>query len=55
MLAVFGFVVQADGVGFDRDATLAFEVHRVEDLLHHFALRERPVNSSRRSASVDLP
>jgi hypothetical protein len=40
VLAIIGFVIQADCVGFDRNATLAFEVHAVEDLLHHFALRE---------------
>ena len=28
-------------MGFDRDATLAFQVHAIEDLLHHFTLRER--------------
>ena len=41
MHAVIGAVVQADGVGFDGDAALALQVHGVEDLLHHFALRER--------------
>ncbi len=40
-LAVVGPVVQADGVGLDGDAALALQVHGVEDLLHHFALRQR--------------
>ena len=38
--AVVGAVVEADGVGFDGDPALAFQVHGIEDLLHHFALRE---------------
>jgi hypothetical protein len=29
-------------VGFDGDAALAFEVHGIEDLFHHFALGECP-------------
>ena len=41
MLAVVGLVIQANGVGFDRDAALALQVHGVEHLRHHFALRER--------------
>ena len=28
-------------MGLDGDAALALQVHGVEDLLHHFALRER--------------
>ncbi len=39
-VAVVGFVIEADGVGFDGDTALALEVHRVEHLGHHFALRE---------------
>jgi hypothetical protein len=27
-------------MGFDRDATFAFEVHGIQDLGHHFALGE---------------
>ena len=27
-------------MGFDGDAALAFQVHGIEHLLHHFALRE---------------
>jgi hypothetical protein len=35
-------VVEANALGFDRDAALALEVHRVEELLvYHFALRKR--------------
>ena len=40
-LPIVGFVVEADGVGFDGDATLSFQVHRVEDLRHHFTLLKR--------------
>ena len=39
-LAVFG-VVHAHGVELDRDAALALEVHRVEDLCPHTSLIER--------------
>jgi hypothetical protein len=42
-------------VGFDGDAALALQVHRVEHLLHHFALVSAPVVSRRRSARVLLP
>ena len=40
-LAVVGAIVEAHRVGFDGDAALALQVHGIEDLLHHFALRER--------------
>ena len=40
-LAVVGAIVEADGVRLDGDAALALQVHGVEDLFHHFALRER--------------
>ena len=40
-LAVVGAVIQAHGVGLDGDAALALQVHGVEHLLHHFALRKR--------------
>ncbi len=36
-LPIVSLVGQADGVGLDRDAALAFEVHAVEDLRFHFA------------------
>ena len=39
--AVVGAVVEPNGVGFDGDAALALEVHGIQDLLHHFALRKR--------------
>ena len=39
--AVFGAVVQAHGVSLDGDAALALQVHRVQHLRHHFALRQR--------------
>ena len=40
-MAVVGAVVQAHGVSLDGDAALALQVHGVQHLLHHFALRER--------------
>ena len=40
-IAVVGAVVQAHGVGLDGDAALALQVHGIEDLFHHFALRKR--------------
>src|ERR1035438_225401 len=39
--AAFRSIIQAHGMGFDGDAALALQVHGVEDLLHHLALRER--------------
>ena len=35
--AVAGHVLEADGAGLDRDALLALEVHRIEDLARHLA------------------
>ncbi len=40
-VAVLRRVIQAHCVGLDGDATLSFQVHGVEHLLHHFALRKR--------------
>ena len=40
-IAVIGFVIEPDGMGFDGDAAFALEVHGVENLLHHFALGKR--------------
>ena len=40
-VAVVGVVIEAHGVGLDGDAALALQVHGVEHLLHHFALRKR--------------
>ena len=40
-VAVVSLIVEADGVGFDGDAALPLEVHAVEHLGHHFALRQR--------------
>ena len=57
--AVLGAVVQPDRVALDGDAPLAFQVHAVQDLLHHLALGERsrhlqqPVRQ-RRFAVVDV-
>ncbi len=41
-IPIFRGVVQADALGFDRNAALALEVHRVQKLRGHFALAERP-------------
>ena len=52
-------IIQAHGVGLDGDAALALQVHGVEHLLHHFALRQRagrleqPVRQ-RRFAVIDV-
>ena len=59
MLAVLRLVVEPDGVGLDGDAALALEVHGVEHLLHHFALRQRAgvleqAVGQRRLAVVDM-
>ena len=35
-------VHHADGVGFDRDAALALQIHGVEDLFLHFAGIQTP-------------
>ena len=57
--SVAGCVMKANALGFDGDATLAFEVHRVEDLRGHFALAERAGEfeeavGKRRFAVVDV-
>jgi len=54
-LAVEGAVAHADRRGLDRDPLLAFQVHRVEDLLRHLPIGNVPVSCSRRSARVDFP
>ena len=41
-LAILRGVHHADGVGLDGDAALALQVHRVQNLLLHFAHGERP-------------
>ena len=40
-IAIAGAVMEADGVSLDGDAPLALEIHRVEHLRRHFALRKR--------------
>ena len=40
-LAVLRGVLEANGAGLDRDALLALEVHRVEDLARHLASVDR--------------
>ena len=37
-LAVVGVIGHADGIGLDRDAALALDVHRVKQLRLHVAL-----------------
>ena len=39
--AVLGRVLETDGAGLDRDALLALEVHRIEDLARHLARIDR--------------
>jgi hypothetical protein len=39
-VSVFGLIMQANAFRFDGDAALAFQVHGVEHLLVHFALRQ---------------
>ena len=41
VVSVFRLVVQANALGLDGDAALAFQVHGVQDLRAHFALAER--------------
>ncbi len=58
-LAIVSLVGQADGVGLDRDAALALEVHAVEDLRFHFARLQRSGHleetvGQRRLAMVDV-
>ena len=40
-LPVLRAIIQAHGVGFDGDAALALQIHGVQHLRHHFALRKR--------------
>ncbi len=58
-VAVVGAIVEADRVGLNGDAALALEVHRIEHLLHHFALGKRAGDfeqavGKRRLAVVDV-
>ena len=41
-LSVLGFVFEAHRLRFDGDAALALDVHGIEHLLDHVALRHRP-------------
>ncbi len=41
VVAIVCLVDQPDRVGLDRNPALALEIHRIEDLLHHLALRKR--------------
>ena len=55
----FAHVVEADGVGLDRDPALALQIHGVEHLLHHFALGQRAGDfqqavGQRRLAVIDV-
>ena len=58
-LAVFGFVHQAHGLGFDGDAAFALDIHGIEHLLGHLAVGQPAamLNQSirqRRLAMVDV-
>ena len=39
-LAVIGAIIQAHRMRLDGDAALALQIHRIQHLLHHFALRQ---------------
>ncbi len=59
ILAVAGAIVEPHGLGFDGDAALALDVHRIEHLLDHLA-RLKPAGEldqpvgERRFAVVDM-
>ncbi len=58
-LAVLGLVLQPHRLRLDGDAALALDIHRVEDLLGHLAIAERPRRldeavRERRLAMVDM-
>ena len=40
IFAVFGFVIETDGVRFDRDAAFALKIHIVEHLCLNIALSD---------------
>jgi hypothetical protein len=57
--SVLRLVIERDGMGLDRDATLALEVHRIEHLRGHFTLGETAADldeavSQCRLAVVDM-
>ena len=59
MFSVFRGVMQPDALRFNGDAALALEIHGVEDLLVHFALRKRASHlqqtvRERRFAVIDV-
>jgi hypothetical protein len=59
LLATIGRVVQADGVRLDRDAALALEIHRIENLRLHLTRLEgtgelEEAICQRRLAMVDV-
>ncbi len=58
-LPIFGVIAHPDGVQLDRDAALALQVHRIEDLLAHESLVEgtRELDQAvgkRRFAMIDV-
>ncbi len=58
-MTVLRLVVQAHGLGLDRDAALTLEIHIIEDLVLHLALRQRPralyqTIRDRRFAVIDM-
>ena len=58
-LAVARLVSQRGGLGLDRDAALALELHRIEHLLTHLAVRQAAATlyeaiGERRLAVIDM-
>ena len=58
-LAVFGLIAHGDSLGFDGDAALALQLHRVHDLGHHLPLLVYPRHfqnavSQRGLAMIDM-
>ena len=41
-LAIFSFVTQSSCLSLNRDATFALDIHRIENLGFHFAIRKTP-------------
>ena len=59
LLTVVGRVVHAHGLAFNRDAALSFDIHAIEQLFGHVALRNRSREfentvRKRRLAVVDM-
>ena len=55
-LPIIGAIIQPHRMRLDGDAALALQIHRVQHLLHHFALRQRARSFEQTDRpSVDLP